>query len=94
MSRINHPIQRRAAGRPVARRDRSHHRRGDPHIALSAVGPPTATVPVVHASSHDGFDRGDAGIRAAGATGTAMPGAGGGLVLVRMRRDHLDPATR
>ena len=38
--------------------------------------------------------RGDAGIRAAGGIGIAMRATGGGLLAVRMPRDHLDPATR
>jgi hypothetical protein len=41
-----------------------------------------------------GFDWGDAAIGAAGGIGIAMLAAGGGLVAVRMRREHLDPATR
>ena len=46
------------------------------------------------ATSQTGFDWGDAGIGAAGGIGIAMLATGGGLVAVRMRRDHLDPATR
>ena len=40
-----------------------------------------------------GFDWGDAGIGAAGGIGITMLVAGGGLVLVRTRRDHLDPTS-
>jgi hypothetical protein len=36
----------------------------------------------------------DAGIAAAGGIGIAMLAPGGGLLGVRLRSDHLDPATR
>jgi hypothetical protein len=93
MTSYNHPIKCRAGGQPAARRDRSRGRRGA-YIAPGASGPPPPSVQVVPVSSHDGFNRGDAGIRAAGGVGIAMPATGGGLLAVRVRRDHLDPATR
>ena len=69
MSRTNPPIQRRHGGQPVARRDRSRHRRGDAYIASSASGPPPPSVQVVHVSSHHGVN---------GATrGSGQPAASG-----------------
>jgi hypothetical protein len=41
-----------------------------------------------------GFDWGDAAVGAAGGIGIALLATGGGLVAVRMRRDHFDPTTR
>jgi hypothetical protein len=85
------PKQDRGGGQPAARRDGSRHRRGDAYIPPSASGPPPPTVQVV--SSHDGVNRGDARVGAVGGVGVAML-AGGGLLAVRVRREHLDPATR
>jgi hypothetical protein len=60
-----------------------------------AAPPPAARAQIVRAQApQTGFDWGDAGIGAAGGIGIAMLAAGGGLLAVRMRRDHLDPATR
>jgi hypothetical protein len=59
------------------------------------VSPATLPQPAVRAQPpNSGFDWGDAGIGAAGGIGIAMLAAGGGLLAVRMRREHLDPATR
>ena len=72
------PGQDQAGGQPAARRDRSRHRRGDAYIAPSGSGPPPPSVQVVHVSSHDGFNQGDVGIRAAGGLGIAMLDTAGG----------------
>ena len=61
-------------------------------VAVPAANKASASARVHAAPS--GFDWGDAGIGAAGGIGILMLATGGGLVAVRMRRDHLDPATR
>ena len=87
------------AGKPVpagvySRPDKSMIALSSPSSAAIAA---KATVPqaaVRIQTPQTGFDWGDAAIGAAGGIGIAMLAAGGGLVAVRMRRDHLDPATR
>ena len=64
-------------------------------VAATAANKASAPQAVVRVHApQSGFDWGDAGIGAAGGIGLAMLVTGGGLVLVRMRRDHLDTATR
>ena len=90
MSRINHPSKTGVAVSLPLAADRSRHPRGDAYIPPNASGPPPPTV----VSSQGGVNWRDAGIGAVGGIGIAMLATGGGLVAVRMRRDHLDPATR
>jgi hypothetical protein len=94
MSRINHPIK---CGLAVS-------------LSLAAIAPATVAAtltsrrarrdrrprPYRSCMSHRTMasTRGDAGIGAVGGIGIAMLATGGGLVAVRMRRMHLDPATR
>ena len=91
MSRVNHPIKAGAGGQPVARRDRSRHRRGDAYMRVGTADPVGAGRASLIARC---FNWGDAGIGVAGGTGIAMLATGGALVAVRLRRDHLGPATR
>jgi hypothetical protein len=87
------------AGKPVpasvySRPDKSMIALTSPSSAAVAAN---ATVPqaVVRIQTpQPGFDWGDAGIGAAGGIGIAMLAAGGGLLAVRIRREHPDPATR
>ena len=87
------------AGKPVpaavySRPDKSMIALSSPSSADIAA---KATVPqaaVRIQTPQTGFDWGDAGIGAAGGIGITMLAAGGGLLAVRMRRDHLDPAAR
>jgi hypothetical protein len=53
-----------------------------PQAAVRIQAPPT------------GFDWGNAAIGAAGGIGIAVLAAGGGVLAVRRRHRHLDPATR
>jgi hypothetical protein len=64
-------------------------------VAATAANQASAPQAVVRAHAAEGrFDWGDAGVGAVGGIGIALLATGGGIVAVRMRRDHLDPATR
>ncbi|HYB29901.1 MAG TPA: hypothetical protein VEF89_25055 [Solirubrobacteraceae bacterium] len=87
MSRLKHPI---TTGRVVS-------------LPLAAIAPATAAATLTphrarrerrppRYSSCMSHHRGNAGIRAVGAIGTATLAAGGGVLA--MRRDRLDPAAR
>lgn len=75
----------------------------DPAIPLRPAPEPAMVAPaprnissapvVVRVTTTRGFDWSDAAIGAAGGIGIAMLATGGGLVLARTRRDHLDTAT-
>lgn len=66
-----------------------------PRPSRGDVAPATVLQAAVQSPSlKSGFDWGDAGIGAAGGIGIAMLATCGGMVAVRVRRDHLDPAAR
>ena len=87
------------AGQPVpagvySRPDKSMIALRSPSSAANAAKTTVPQAAVRIQTSQTRFDWGDAGIGAAGGIGIAMLAAGGGLVAVRVRRDHLDPAAR
>jgi hypothetical protein len=76
----------------------------DPSIPIRPAPEPAMIAPapthadkgaVVVLTERSGFDWGDAGIGAAGATALALLGVGSGLVISQRRgREHLDPVVR
>lgn len=91
------PVSSAASNGPAAvysRPDKSMIALSSPSSAAITANATVPQAAVQTPTQQTGFDWGDAAIGAAGGIGIALLATGGGIVAVRKRRDHLDPATR